>query len=439
MSVPSGSRLAKAASASLIIRITSMGLNVLIAIVLARTLTLSDFGLFSIAVVWINCLVLIATIGSDKMIVQRVASYLAMGKFSHVQGLVWSALGVVLVASLSIAALGYTLYVFRENESQLYSIIVWVLVIVPLVAATRVFQSLLQGAKYVVWSQLVESMFRQVIMLLFIAVFITVQSTLSAASVLGVYALAAVINLMAAALVTIKIKIIDLMAKKPHFEHKTWVKGCLFFFAISALQLVNVQTDIMLLGYFQGTEAAGVYAVATKGAEIIAVIVIAGGVVLSPIIAELFTRGEFYKLERLVVSSTIVATIIATMIAVVGYIFRHEILRFFGPEFAAAEIAFSTLMLFRVVYTAGGFVGLVLFMTGNEKWALRAFLIGASTNIILNMILIPIYSIEGAAVATGMGYVVLIFACGYYVRKRLNISSTLLGLGVIQKRRNPAI
>ena len=67
-----------------------------------------------------------------------------------------------------------------------------------------------------------------------------------------------------------------------------------------------------------------------------------------------------------------------------------------------------------------------LMPSGNEKKFIIALLFGAFTNIILNLILIPIYWSLGAAIGTIVAELVVTVTMGIFVRKEVNILKCIL-------------
>jgi O-antigen/teichoic acid export membrane protein len=72
----------------------------------------------------------------------------------------------------------------------------------------------------------------------------------------------------------------------------------------------------------------------------------------------------------------------------------------FGEEFIMEKDAFKILVLSTVVNSGFGATGFFLNMTKHEKEFFFIMLASASLNVVLNLILIPIYGIYGAAASS---------------------------------------
>jgi O-antigen/teichoic acid export membrane protein len=107
-------------------------------------------------------------------------------------------------------------------------------------------------------------------------------------------------------------------------------------------------------------------------------------------------------------------------------IFGSEFLFLFGKKFIYGKLALSILIFGQLVNSAAGIAGTILVMCGLEKKAAIGLLFGVSSNIIMNIIFIPIWKINGAALATSASTIIWVSMLAYYVNKSLGINPTVL-------------
>ena len=74
-----------------------------------------------------------------------------------------------------------------------------------------------------------------------------------------------------------------------------------------------------------------------------------------------------------------------------------------------------------------GSVGIILNMTGHERYAASGAAVGALSNIFLNVLLIPRFGISGAATATAISLAVWNLLLVWWVYKHVGILSTAFG------------
>ena len=87
-------------------------------------------------------------------------------------------------------------------------------------------------------------------------------------------------------------------------------------------------------------------------------------------------------------------------LVIVFFMFPDFLLGLFGEEFKVGVTAFIFLSCGRLISSFSGSVGNILQMTGNQNIYAIILLIGAILNVVLNLILIPLYGINGAAIAS---------------------------------------
>ena len=87
-------------------------------------------------------------------------------------------------------------------------------------------------------------------------------------------------------------------------------------------------------------------------------------------------------------------------LVIVFFIFPEFLLGLFGEEFKVGVTAFIFLSCGRLISSFSGSVGNILQMTGNQNIYAIILLIGAILNVVLNLILIPLHGINGAAIAS---------------------------------------
>jgi len=89
----------------------------------------------------------------------------------------------------------------------------------------------------------------------------------------------------------------------------------------------------------------------------------------------------------------------------------------FGEEFKVGVFSFVILSLGRLVVSFSGAAGNLLQMCGKQVIFMNVAIIGSIINIVLNFILIPIYGINGSAIATMVSIVVFNLLLVYYVKR----------------------
>ena len=167
-----------------------------------------------------------------------------------------------------------------------------------------------------------------------------------------------------------------------------------------SVQFIMAWTDKLMLGSMTTTVDVGIYHTAFKLSMFAAVALMSVNSIASPKFAEMFAKKDFLGLKKVVHQSTKMIFWASVPLIMIFFIFPEFLLGIFGEEFKVGVTAFIFLSCGRLISSFSGSVGNILQMTGNQNIYAIILLIGAILNVVLNLILIPLYGINGAAIAS---------------------------------------
>ncbi len=194
---------------------------------------------------------------------------------------------------------------------------------------------------------------------------------------------------------------------QPAYETRAWLGSIIPLALTAGLQVINAQADILVLGLFRPSDDVGVYKVAVQAAMLIPFGLQAVNVVIMPYVARLHVEGDHRRLQRLVTQSARAILALALPLVLVFVFFGEAILGLaFGPGYTRGQTALMLLSLGQLVKAGMGSVGVLLNMTGHERDTLRGVAIAALANLVLNFVLIPPFSLVGAAAATACTFII---------------------------------
>jgi O-antigen/teichoic acid export membrane protein len=214
--------------------------------------------------------------------------------------------------------------------------------------------------------------------------------------------------------------------------------------ALTGLTFLFVtKTDKVMLGYFLTSEDVGIYTPAVVVASLLEFFNSAFKYRFLPTASEYFSRNDVSGLSPLFKSTSKWSFLVVYPIFLFILVFPKEILTLlYGSEYTAGYVALIVLSMGIAVNDFSGTSANILVAGGRTKLNLACEIIAAVTNIGLNVLLIPLYGIVGAAIATGTSYVTrniasLCFVYRYYgmlpyTRKYLNVMfSGLVAIAII--------
>lgn len=215
-----------------------------------------------------------------------------------------------------------------------------------------------------------------------------------------------------------------LLRKYVSFQHyrlefRKHMKPVLILLASTIATEVYTMLDTTMLEYFHGDKSVGYYSNAVKIVRAIYFLTIAIATPVYPRISAYLHNKEKEKSNDLLNSCAAVIYIIAVP-ATVGIIttsYRIIPLLYGDAFFPASYVAMVLGILIVVFSTAYLWGHIVLMATANENKILRATIMGACTNVILNTFLIPSFKEIGAAIASVGAEVIVTTILIYYARQ----------------------
>ena len=180
--------------------------------------------------------------------------------------------------------------------------------------------------------------------------------------------------------------------------------------------------DSLMIGYFLTSTEVGYYAVAISLSRFFWLVPRAIATVAYPAISEYWANGNRQAVNKLVDKSTKYSACILIFAGMSIVFFAKDIITFlFTPEFLPAVLPLAILITGTVTSGILRSVGGIFASVGKVNLVLKISIIGAVGDIILNMILIPIYGIIGAATATTASYALNVFITIFFLRRALAI------------------
>src|SRR3989344_1368141 len=193
-------------------------------------------------------------------------------------------------------------------------------------------------------------------------------------------------------------------------ESKYLLSEALPMGAILVLFTIYNRMDTLILNYYHGDDAVGIYGAAYRIFEVL----ILGAAYFTnsilPLISKLAANDKA-RLKKVFKKSFIFLTLMGVFVAVTNYIFAPlGIAVIGGQEFAASVTPLRILSLALIVSYFNHLGGFTLIALGKQWWSFRIAIVALVFNLILNLIFIPKFSYNAAAFTTFLteGLIVII-------------------------------
>ena len=167
--------------------------------------------------------------------------------------------------------------------------------------------------------------------------------------------------------------------------------------------LIMGYMDTLMLGYFSTAYSVGIYNAALPTARVLGMGSGAFALIFLPVASELYARKREQDLKGIYTTVTKWILCITLPGFLLMALFSDWIMRIlFGSEFVVGAPALSILAFSFFVSSLFGLSGSLLLVYERAKFVMCSSFAAAGANFILNLLLIPIYGIKGAAIATGI-------------------------------------
>ncbi len=421
--------LVRGATSSFVINVLGIFIGFGVTIVLTRTLGADSYGNYAYVTNWMEIVIIFALMGVPSTYIRFLAGYNGTEDWSHFRGLQRRGTQIVLVSSLvSVAAALAVMAVLHERlNRELVIAFLIAFAFVPLQAIGSLQGATLNALKQIAWSQILGRLLFPVIFMSLVGIaYLIVQGELTAYHVLLANLLAGAVLIGIGRVRMIRAVPAAVKNAKPLYDTWHWlrVSGSLLF--VQEMRVLMNRTDIVLVGALLGTREAGIYAIATRLANLSAMGLNAAGVVTAPLAAELFAKGDREELQR-IVSLAVWGSALSSMALAFALLVGHQfVLGVFGAEFTAGATVMFILLAGTLINSWTGPVGILLNMTGYHGMNAKLIAGTALFNLALSYPAILLWGANGAALVTAASVALKNVITWWVVYRNLGINSSIL-------------
>ena len=169
---------------------------------------------------------------------------------------------------------------------------------------------------------------------------------------------------------------------------------------VTILQTLMHWMDILMLGYFTNPLTVGLYHPAARTAGLLQALLLSFLSIYAPLAAQFYSQGDKVKLSNTYQLVNRWLLIFAIPISAVFILFPEKVLLLFGSQYLESSQVLVLLTIATFTQAILGAAGPTLSMSGHTKLVLFNSIGTFILNFGLNIWLIPIYGILGAAIAT---------------------------------------
>lgn len=202
------------------------------------------------------------------------------------------------------------------------------------------------------------------------------------------------------------------------------MKPLIVFFAMTCMTRIYGTLDITMLGFLKSKNETGLYTLVSRAKILLACF---GSILIPavlPRLSQLWGGGKRKEYRELVHRMIGLVMLVNLSMLIFVFIFAEDcVLLAGGKDYAKAVTALRiTVLSIAPIGLSNVLGGLALVAAGRERILLRAECVGAIVNLALNIVVIPLYSIEGAAATTLIAELIVWVMCHYSGAKETGLS-----------------
>ncbi len=400
------------------LQLVGRGLSVISGILFARLLGPEDFGRYSFVFSIMMLAVLPVSAGMPQLIIREIGSSRLDKDGAYIKGLLrWSTLYILIVSTLVILGL-VGLTQFNIWEPQVCNLILIAMVLVPFRGLLEKQGAVFNGLHRPELAQLPVLILTPLLAIIVVALGYLFQAKIDSQFLIYAQIITYIGSFCAVLYVLNKVLTSLELGSGYEFNVKQWHRSLLPFTILVIMGTMNNELATVFLGFLGSKESVAYFRVAMQAIVLLALGLQAVNSVTGPRIARLYRQGKMAETQKVLTQSVRLSVASSVPFALLLIVFGEPLVTLlFGVEYIPAAKLISILCIGQIVNVMMGSVGLVLNMTGNEKYTLKAQLITLLITVLLLCLLIPKFQAVGAAVAVSCGLIVWNLIMAYDVYK----------------------
>jgi O-antigen/teichoic acid export membrane protein len=377
-------------------------------IIIARSLGPEVYGLFSLAIMVLGWFVAFSSLGLNAGLLRYVALYRGGKEVNKIRFIFKTSIIVILVSTtissiiLFLSSEFISINFFHNSDLIIFLKIFSVLI--PLSVFSNIFLSIIQAYEKINWHAFILNILQNAVKLIMIIILIFLG--LKTNAIIFSYFLAIVAILFVSYFVC-KYKIPEIFKKyELQKKIKKDINKKLFSYSFPALfagvlGMVLYWIDSFFIGYFKTTADVGFYNAAIPITLLLFITPELFTRLLFPLITKEYARKNKEAIKEL---SQQIGKWVFTLnlpIFIIIILFPGAIINIlFGKEYLVAETALRILSIGTFFSSLAFIASRLILMVGKTKVLLMDLILVFIINIILNIILVPLYGLSGAAFST---------------------------------------
>ncbi len=400
-------KMVKGTGIVLIGNVSNKVLGFVFFILIIKYTTQEEFGLFSLGIAIINIIATLSALGFGRGIPRYISYQLGKREYSKAWGSIVSSFRICFFTSLFFAFLLFLLSDIISqflNKPGLSNTIKILAITIPFLTINNLLCSQLRATQNVVGRTVFAYLLRPVTAM--VLVLLVIFYRLPFQWILYAYILSYAIIFFPLFFYTKKKIPKAIPIAKCSAVTKELISFSLPLLGAGILVQILSRIDTLVLGYFESAQSIGLYNSALRIAILIPFILNAVNFLYLPVASKLFAQDKMEKITSMY-SLLTKWTFILTLPIFLHILFAPDLVlsSLFGPTYTTAVLPLQILTLAYFVHVLFGMNIMTCIAIGKTKILLLSQATALLTNLGMDILLIPLYGIAGAAIASCFSFI----------------------------------
>ena len=417
------SRAQRMALVAFAIRVVSAGIAFFSQIILARTMGEFEYGIF--VFVWVLVILFgnLSCLGFHTAVIRFLPQYQAVNAHEEIRGLTQTARIFAMSSASVLATIGVlTLHVFGGHIEDYYLIPLFIAAFaLPMIALGDVLDGTARANSWAVTALSPTYIVRPLLILAFMLGAVSLGAERSATTAMQAALLATYVTTIGQFL-TIDRRLttrFDKGARQVDFF--TWFKVAIPIFLIEGFGFLLTNSDVVVVGFYLPPDQVAIYFAAAKTMALVQFVYFAVKAAATPRFSAMMAEDDIRPLASFAGTAARWSFWPSLLVGLIVLALGQPLLSLFGPAFTAGYGLMAILFAGSLAKSLVGPGEMLLTMAGKQKICIWVYVVALLTNITLNVTLIPLYGLTGAAVATATATLVEAVLLHLVVRRALGI------------------
>ncbi|MFT6985525.1 MAG: O-antigen/teichoic acid export membrane protein [Psychromonas sp.] len=412
-------QLLKKSAFLLVVKVLASLLALIFHYLLAKQLSPSQFGLFSLAMTCLMFSSVFAKQGLDQVMLR----FMAKSTVDEMGKLYWIIVIYALLSACVVALLIVFGFTFMRDYSPPDEQLA---LLVPLIAVLTIIQtflginsSALNGKEHAISALLFSGLITFVV-----AIFLLWYAPVNSAYQALMYFTYAAVIAVVLSFIFVSAKLSPEIWQIKNGDRYDIGKNFFQIFTVSRQVLIislaalaTQQLSILILANYVSLAELAVFSLALKLSLLMSYPLMVINMITAPKYAKLYHNKKYNEFNHLAKSSTQLLFLIASLGVFLLYLTLDDILSYFGPVYLGSAVLVKILLIGQWFNLATGSSVSILLMSGHEKLHRRNTLYLTSVNIMALFIFIPVYGLMAAAIITMVAMAIKNLVSLYFVNK----------------------